>query len=67
MTNQFCCKSDEGIKKIEEFLSKNAYLSGEAVPGAEDREVLNCECKAPCRKAYPNYFSWWWNLSGFSQ
>lgn len=29
MTNQFCVANEEGLKKIEEFLSKNAYLSGQ--------------------------------------
>ena len=67
MTNQFCCQSEEGIKKIEEFLVKNAYLSGEQLPGSEDAKVLESQTQAPCRKSYPNFFSWWWNLCGFSQ
>jgi hypothetical protein len=67
MTNQFCVANEEGLKKVEEFLTKNAYLSGQQLPGCEDVKVLEAQTSAPCRKSYPNLFSWWWNLSGFSQ
>ena len=66
MTNQFCVANEEGLKKTEEFLSKNAYLSGQQIPGAEDAKILEALSSAPCRKTHPNLFSWWWNLSGFS-
>lgn len=67
MVEKFCCQSEEGLKKLEEFLSKNSYLSGEQVPGSCDRETLDSLISTPCRKSYPNIFSWWWNLSGFSK
>lgn len=66
MANQFCVAKEEGLKKTEEFLSKNVYLSGQQTPGAEDATALESLTTAPCRKSYPNLFSWWWNLQGFS-
>lgn len=66
MTNQFSCCNEEKIKEIEEFLSKNAYLSGQALPGAQDVAILEKMVDCPDRKKFPNLFSWWWNLSQFS-
>jgi elongation factor 1-beta len=47
-------------------LTKHAYLSGQSVPGCADAEVLEKQTEIPDRKKYPNFFSWWWNLSQFS-
>ena len=63
----FTIKTPEGIKAIQEFLAKNAYLSGGNAPGAEDADLLaEIEAENFC----PNhdcaeFFGWWWTLSPF--
>ena len=63
----FTIKTPEGIKAVEEFLAKNAYLSGGNAPGAEDADLLaeiECENFVP-KQDSADFFGWWWTLSPF--
>lgn len=66
MTKDFCCATEEKTREVEEFLSKNAYLSGQGIPSEKDVCCLAKITECPDRKKFPNLFSWWWNLSQFS-
>ena len=65
--SKFSMETEVTRKVVEEFLSKNAYLSGCDLPGKEDAELLNTIKSVPCQKTCPNVFSWWWNLNMFQE
>lgn len=65
MTTEFSVENPTKLMEIESFLANNAYLSGEALPGKQDADILNQLSEVPERSKYPNLFSWWWNLSPF--
>lgn len=65
MTTEFSVENPTKIMEIESFLATNAYLSGQSLPGSEDARILGLLTEAPDRSKYPNFFSWWWNLSPF--
>ena len=65
MTTEFSVENPTKIMEIESYLSNNAYLSGQPLPGAEDARVLGLLNETPDRSKYPNLFAWWWNLSPF--
>lgn len=52
-------------EKMEGFLAKNAFFSGQALPGKEDAHIFADVKEPPCRKNTPFLFAWWWNISGF--
>ena len=67
MTTEFSVENPTKLMEIESFLANNAYLSGEALPGKQDADILNQLNEVPERSKYPNLFSWWWNLSPFQE
>lgn len=57
------------MTEMEIFLSKNAYLSGTDNPAQVDSKIIDCFKQSrllPDRSVFPNCFSWYWSLVGFS-
>ena len=54
------------LKKLNDFLETNSYLSGCTLPGQEDAIVLKCIKEAPCMNTYPAAFAWWFSLVLFT-
>ena len=55
--------SGESPEQAEEFLAKQPFLSGQALPGAADAKLFAETKEAPCRRKTPFLFAWWWGLS----
>merc|ERR1712039_96009 len=62
--------SIEKMADIEAYLSECQFLSGQALPGAQDYEILsamNAKGFVPHNDKLPNTFGWFWNLNSFSE
>lgn len=67
MVSEFSVENPTKVMEVESFLSNNAYLSGDALPGLEDARILDLLQEVPDRTTYPNLFAWWWTLSAFQE
>jgi len=51
------------VDEIEKFLATNAYLSGSALPNAEDSKIMLAIKDIPSVADTPNLYYWYASLS----
>jgi len=66
--SKFSVADETKLAEIEAFLTANNYLSGAALPDANDAQVyLDLAGNAPNKEKYPNFWYWYLNLSAFAE